>query len=107
MATSTPEASNSGCGLLNTCFAEFGPEPGLGTGAGHDQAAGDRDHQRRNDRDQPVADGQDGVGLQGAAESMPCCRTPIRKPAMMLMPVMRMLAIASRWVKRDAPSIAP
>ena len=39
--------------------------------------------------------------------SIPCCSTPIRKPAMMLIAVIRMLATASRCVKRDAPSMAP
>ncbi len=31
----------------------------------------------------------------------------MRKPAMMLMAMMRMVAIESRWLKRAAPSIAP
>ena len=39
--------------------------------------------------------------------SIPCWSTPIKKPAMMLMLVIKMLAMASRCVKREAPSMEP
>ena len=39
--------------------------------------------------------------------SMPCWNTPIRKPATMLIAVIRMLATESRCVNREAPSIDP
>jgi hypothetical protein len=38
---------------------------------------------------------------------MPCWTTPMTRPATMLTPVMSTAAIASRCVKRMAPSIAP
>ena len=41
------------------------------------------------------------------ARSRPCCMTPTMRPATMLTPVISTAAIASRCVKRMAPSIAP
>src|ERR1039457_6269529 len=49
-------------------LAEILPQPGFGTGAGNDQPARDGDHQRRNYCNQPVADGEDRVGLDGSFE---------------------------------------
>ena len=49
-------------------LAKIRAQPRVGAGAGHDQAARDRDHQRRDHRDQAVADGQHGVGFDGAAQ---------------------------------------
>ena len=42
-----------------------------------------------------------------SASGMPRCSTPMIRPATMLTAVMRIAAIASRCVKRMAPSIAP
>ena len=42
-----------------------------------------------------------------SASGMPRCSTPMIRPATMLTAVMRIAAIASRWVKRMAPSMAP
>ncbi len=43
---------------------DFDADAVLRTGARNDHGAGNRDHQRRNHRDQTVADSQHGVGLQ-------------------------------------------
>ena len=50
------------------CCAEIGSQPLVGTGARDDQAARNRDHQRRNHRHQAVADGENGVGLERLAQ---------------------------------------
>ena len=94
-------------GFAEHLILELRSEPAVGAGAGDDQAAGDRDHQRRNHRHQAIADGEHGVGLERVPRSMLCCSTPIRNPAMIFTPVMMMLAMASRCVKREAPSMAP
>ncbi len=46
---------------------DFFAQVRLGRCACRDQAAGHRDEQRRNGRDESFADGQDGVGLEGGA----------------------------------------
>ncbi len=47
---------------------QVGTEVALGCGAGHDQAGRERDQQRGDLRDEPVADGEQAVGLDGLAE---------------------------------------
>ncbi len=68
MAHSTPAASSSGCGLPKICLLEIRAQPGVGAGAGDDQAARNRNHQRRNHRHQAVADGQHRIGLERLAQ---------------------------------------
>ncbi len=46
-------------------FAELGSQPRLGAGPRNDHAAGNGDHQRRDDRNQTVSDRQHRVGLEG------------------------------------------
>ena len=54
------------------------------------------DHQSRNHRDQAVADGQHGVGLQRALQIHAVLQNADQKAGEILMPVIRMLATASR-----------
>ena len=58
-------------------LVELRAQPRFRAGAGDDQAARNRDHQRRNDRHQAVADRQDGVGLERLAASP--CRAAARR----------------------------
>ena len=55
-------------GFAEHLLLELRAEPGVRTGAGDDQAAGDGNHQGRNHRHQTVADGEHGVGLNGVPE---------------------------------------
>ena len=60
-----PAAAAAGC---RTPACEIRAQPVVGAGAGHDQAARNRDHQRRDHRHQAVADGQHGVGFERVAQ---------------------------------------
>ena len=53
---------------LEHLLADVRAERVIGCGARHDDAAGHRNQQRRNDGDQAVADGEDGVGLERLLE---------------------------------------
>ena len=54
--------------LPKSCLLELRSQTDVGAGAGDDQAAGDRNHQRRDYGHQPVADGEHGVGLERVAQ---------------------------------------
>ena len=106
--SSAPAPMASGRARASSWRGDVLAEVGLGGGAGGDEAARHRDEQRRDGGDEALADGQDGEGLRPRpASSIPCCITPMIRPATMLTAVMSIAAIASRWVKRMAPSIAP
>ena len=63
-------------------LADIGAERVVGRGARDHNAAGHRNQQRRNDGDQAVADGEDGVGLErllGTARPAEIRRSGIRQ----------------------------
>ena len=66
--TSTPAATASGRDRASNCVGDFLAEVRLGRRARRDQAAGHRHEQRRNRRDEALADRQDRVGLGGRRE---------------------------------------
>ena len=106
-----PEVTAIAFGCARICVATVPAEVGILTFRGHagdHHAGGDGDQQRRNLRDQAVADGQDGVRLD-RLHRLPCraCTTPMISPPTMLMTVMMMPAMASPLTNFMAPSIAP
>ena len=86
---------------------KFRSQLAVGAGARNDQAAGNRNHERRNHRHQAVADGQDRVGFERLAKVHAMLQNADQESGDDIDAVIRMLATASRCVKREAPSMAP
>ena len=106
-ATSTPLASPSGSAFPNSCLLNSRPRRFSDPARVTIRPPADRDHQRGNHGHQTVTDRQHSVGFERATEIHAVLQHADQEAGKDLMPVIRMLATASRCVNRDAPSMAP